>query len=57
MKRRKTDGLWYNARSKELDGILLESRLAAARQAGPCPDARTGLRMMGVYPGVPTTIF
>lgn len=56
MKRAKTDRLWYNVRDKEIGGILLDSREAAARYSGLYPDARSGLRLMGVYPCSQTTI-
>lgn len=56
MKKTKKNGLWYNAYSREIGGILLEGREAAARYDGLYPDARTGIRFMGAYPGVHTTI-
>lgn len=56
MKRTKKNALWYNAYDKEIGGILLEGRTASARYDGLYPDARTGLRLMGAYPGIRTTI-
>lgn len=56
MKRTKTNTIWYDTHSKEIGGILLESRQAASRYSGLYPDARSGLRMMGAYPGIQTTI-
>lgn len=55
MKKRNKDGLWYNARSKEIGGILPGSR-EAARRDGLYPDPRAGLRFMGVHTEFRTTI-
>lgn len=57
MKRAKKDQLWYNACAKEIGGILLEGREAALRCRGPYPDARVGLRMMGVHLEFPANLF
>ena len=56
MKRTKKNELWYNARSKEIGGLLLEGREAAARCRGLYPDARAGLRLMGVRLEIPADI-
>ena len=56
MRRRKKNELWYNAYDKEVGGILLEGREAVLRFRGPCPDARTGLRLMGARLELPTDI-
>ena len=47
--------LWYNPRSKEIGGILLESR-EAVRCGRLYPDVRAGLRFMGVHAEFQTTI-
>lgn len=56
MKRRNKSELWYNAYNKEIGGILLEGREAVLRCGGPYPDARAGLRLMGVRLELPTSI-
>lgn len=55
MKKRKNNNLWYNATSKEIGGILLESREAAYCDR-PYPDPRAGLRFMGVHTEFQTII-
>lgn len=56
MKRTRKNDLWYNPCDKEIGGILLEGREAVLRRGGPYPDARAGLRLMGVYPDFQNTI-
>lgn len=56
MKRTRKNASWYNCRDKEIGGILLESRAAMARYDALYPDARSGLRLLGAYPGIRTTI-
>lgn len=55
MKKMKKGDLWYNPRSKEIGGILLESR-EAVRCGRLYPDVRAGLRFMGVHTEFQTTI-
>ncbi len=55
MKKMKKSNLWYNPRSKEIGGILLESR-EAVRCGRLYPDVRAGLRFMGVHAEFQTTI-
>ena len=56
MKRAKESSTWFNVRDKEIGGILLEGREAMLRCGGPVPDARAGLRLMGAYAELRTTI-
>ena len=56
MKKAKGNGFWFNIRDKEVGGILLEGREAMLRRGGPMPDARAGLRWMGVWPEFHSTI-
>ena len=56
MKRIKKNDCWFNPCGKEISGILLESRAAWAQHGGLYPDARMGLRYMGVQPEFQTTI-
>ena len=56
MKRVRKNASWYNTRDKEIGGILLESRAALSGYDALYPDARSGLRLLGAYPGIHTTV-
>lgn len=51
MKRTKQSTLWYNARNKEFNAILLEHRETIARYGDPVPGPMAGPWMPDVYPG------